>query len=140
MKKSLRQLTTIASTTLSLLLFSTSSALAQLKNPVLQGELTDPELANEGTAFANYFVGLWKAMLAIGAIATIVLFIWGAIEWIVSGGDKGKLENARNRITQAVIGLIVLVGTFVILNFLSDLLFGESFSILDIPRPDVLPE
>jgi Na+/H+ antiporter NhaD/arsenite permease-like protein len=115
-----------------------SRILAQITNPALQGELTSAEAAKSGTSFANYFASLWSAVLAIGAIATLVLFIWGAMEWIASAGDKSKVEQARNRITQAVLGLVILVGAFVILNFLSGLLFGKDFSILQPKFPNVL--
>jgi membrane protease YdiL (CAAX protease family) len=135
MKKTLRQLSISAAATTSFFLLSASVALAQITNPAVEGPL-----GNEGTTetFTNYFASLWKAILAIGAIATLVLFLWGALEWIVSAGDKGKLENARNRITNAIIGLIILVGAFVILQFLSTLLFGETFQIFELNLPDVL--
>ena len=58
-------------------------------------------------------------------IAIILVFfylIWGGIEWITSGGDKGKTESARNKITAAVIGLIVLAAAYAILTLTLQLL------------------
>ncbi len=58
-------------------------------------------------------------------IAVILVFfylIWGGIEWITSGGDKGKTEGARNKITAAVIGLIVLAASYAILTLTLQLL------------------
>ena len=135
MKKTFRQLSISAATTISLFFLSAGTALAQITNPAVEGPL-----GNEGTTetFTNYFASLWKAILAIGAIATLVLFLWGAMEWIVSGGDKGKLENARNRLTNAIIGLIILEGAFVILQFLSTLLFGVTLQIFELNLPNVL--
>ena len=37
------------------------------------------------------------------------------MEWITSGGDKGKTESARNKITAAIIGLIVLASSWAVL-------------------------
>jgi NADH:ubiquinone oxidoreductase subunit 6 (subunit J) len=114
---------------------------AQLTNPVVEGALgSDAEGAAAGTTFATYFVSIWSSVISIGAILVLVFFIWGALEWITSGGDKGKLENARNRITQAVVGLIILVGSFVILGFISDTFFGRSFNLLEIGFPNVLEQ
>jgi NADH:ubiquinone oxidoreductase subunit 6 (subunit J) len=115
------------------------NAMAQLTNPVVGGALgSDVERANSGSLFAEYFVSIWSSVIGIGAIIVLVFFIWGAIEWITSGGDKGKLENARNKITQAIVGLIILVGSFVILGFISDTFFGESFDLLELNLPNVL--
>ena len=47
----------------------------------------------------------------------------GGMQWITSGGDKTKLEAARKRITYAIIGLIVALMSFLIVNILG-YLFG----------------
>ncbi len=46
--------------------------------------------------------------IIIAAILTFAYLIWGGIQWITSGGDKGKYEEARNRITAALIGLAIV--------------------------------
>jgi hypothetical protein len=43
------------------------------------------------------------------------MILWGAVDWILSGGDKEKVSNARKRITQAIIGLVILSLVFVIM-------------------------
>ena len=40
--------------------------------------------------------------------------IWGAIDWITSGGDKAKYESARNKITYALIGLAIMAFVWLI--------------------------
>lgn len=53
-------------------------------------------------------------VFAIAAVLVIIFLIWGAIEWIISGGDKEKVSNARKKITSALIGLAILAFVFVI--------------------------
>jgi hypothetical protein len=77
-------------------------------------------------------------MLAIGGILVLIYFLWGALSWITSGGEKGKIEEARNRITQAALGLVILVGSYAIIGFISELFFGDSFSILQPKLPNAL--
>lgn len=60
------------------------------------------------TSLGDLTSGLLSIVLVIASILLLLYLIWGAVQWITSGGDKGKLESARNRITQAVIGIIVL--------------------------------
>lgn len=58
---------------------------------------------------------LLRFVMVIAALLVFMYLIWGGIEWITSGGDKGKTESARNKITAAVIGLIVLAASYAIL-------------------------
>lgn len=53
---------------------------------------------------------------AVGAIGVIVYFIWGAVDWIMSGGDKEKVSNARKKMTNAIIGLFLLALSFAIIR------------------------
>ena len=53
---------------------------------------------------------------AIGGIGTVIYFIWGAVDWILSGGDKEKVSNARKKMTHAIIGLMLLALSFVIIR------------------------
>lgn len=58
---------------------------------------------------------LLSFVMVIAALLVFTYLLWGGIEWITSGGDKGKTESARNKITAAVIGLIVLAASYAIL-------------------------
>jgi len=55
-------------------------------------------------------------MFIIAAILTVIFLILGGIQWIQSGGDKQKVAQARNRITYAIIGLVVALAGFFIIN------------------------
>ena len=60
--------------------------------------------------------------MVLGAVVCLALIIMGAIQWITSGGDKAKTEEARNRITSAIIGLIVLAATIALFSLVADFL------------------
>jgi len=55
-------------------------------------------------------------VMVIAALLLLLYMIWGGIEWVTSGGDKGKTESARNKITSAVIGMIILAAAFAVTN------------------------
>lgn len=59
--------------------------------------------------FVNFAMGF-------GSVIFLLVFIWGCIEWITSAGEKGKLENARARITTGVVGFIILASIWAIFN------------------------
>lgn len=69
----------------------------------------------------------------IAAALTFFYLIFGAISWITSGGDKGKVEAARNKITAAVIGLLILAATWGIFTLLIQLFFNADVKDISVP-------
>ncbi len=139
MKKNRIYLSVIVIITLFLLLFVPNlSVQAQgITNPVIGNLGVNDPSASSGGKFIQYTVYLWRASITLGSLAVIVFFLLGAFEWITSGGDKTKVENARNKITSAIIGLVLLVSSFVLLSFLSKLLFAGEFDLLKLSIPGV---
>lgn len=107
----------------------TQNAAAQIINPSI-GEWGEVDGASGGGLFARYFITMWNSVISVGAIAVLIYFIWGAVEWITSAGDSAKLQGARNKMLHAFIGLFLLVTAYTIIGFVSGLLFGENFNIL----------
>lgn len=87
-----------------------------------QGNLPGAVSADPQKNFGSLLGGLMGGIMIIAAIAVLIYLLWGGLEWITSGGDKGKTEAARNKITQAVIGLIVLAATTAIFMLLQNFL------------------
>lgn len=70
----------------------------------------------------------------IAAIAVLVMLIWGAIEWIFSGGEKEAVGKARNRILNALIGLAILAVAVAIAQVFGTFV-GINLFKLEIPSP-----
>ncbi len=86
-------------------------------SPVL-AQTGDIEVPDKGYAdnVGKLISALLNLVMVIAAILVFLYLIWGGIEWITSGGDKSKTEGARNKITAAVIGLIVLAASYAVLQ------------------------
>lgn len=122
-------------TTVTLFTSATQFAFAQITNPAIPGMLggengATARDAESGYLFALYFLRVWNTLSAVGAFLVIIYFIWAAFDWLTSAGEKGKLESARNKMIQSVIGLIILVSLYTIIGLISDLFFGTEFDIL----------
>lgn len=50
-------------------------------------------------------------------IAVVLLILYGGFVWMTAGGDEKKIETAKKIITNAVIGLIIIVLSFAISSF-----------------------
>lgn len=64
-------------------------------------------------AIVSFIVGF---LLTLAVLVALLYIVIGAFQWITSGGDKGKVEAARNHIISAVIGLVIIALSFVIIN------------------------
>ena len=113
MKKFLTKLSTAASS------LGVAASLATTQAMAATIDLA-PVDVNPGRGFATDFGSLLNAVLSfVMVIAALLVFfylIWGGIEWITSGGDKGQTEKARNKIQAAVIVLIILAASYAILT------------------------
>ena len=65
----------------------------------------------------------------LASIFFITYFIWGAIDWITSGGDSSKVASARNKITQGAIGLILLIASYGMIGLIGTV---TGLNVLDI--------
>lgn len=104
---------------------SAISGIALSVNPVLAQEAAELDIKIP-SAFDQNVGGiistLLNLVLVIAAILVFAYLIWGGIEWITSGGDKSKTESARNKITAAIVGLVVLVASYAILQLVLQIL------------------
>ena len=55
-------------------------------------------------------------LFAVGILAVIML-IWGGIRYVLSGGDSGAVSSAKKTILYAVVGVIVAILAYAIVNF-----------------------
>jgi hypothetical protein len=85
-------------------------------------KLPGASLEDPNAGFGLLINQILSIVLVIGVIAVLFYLIVGSVEWITSGGDKGKAEKARDKMTQAVIGLVILVSVFAIMMFIQQLL------------------
>jgi len=102
-----------------------------------QGEITDvgkigiakPSGFNI-TSVPQLVRGAVSLVMIIAAIASFGYLIWGGITWITSGGDKGKVEEARMRISAALVGLVIVAAAWAIMlmvqHFLGINIFGDT--------------
>lgn len=58
---------------------------------------------------------------AAGALAFIIMFVWGAVQMILSGGDKEVIAKARARITWSIVGVALLALSYFIFLLLQQI-------------------
>ena len=58
----------------------------------------------------------------VAGLYFVIQFILGAFSWISSGGDKAKVQEAQRKITNAVIGLAVVLISIFLIDLIGSLL------------------
>lgn len=61
------------------------------------------------------FVNVVQGAMALTGVGLFVMLVVGGFNFLLSGGDPKKLESARGTLTNAVIGLVVIVLSFLII-------------------------
>jgi TRAP-type C4-dicarboxylate transport system permease small subunit len=86
------------------------------------GSLTIPDIIS----------GLIRLTVVIAAIVFFFILVIGGIKWIASGGDKAQTESARNQITAALVGLVVVFAAWAIVALINTF-FGIDIFSLSLP-------
>lgn len=82
------------------------------------------------------FIGWVLTVVMVIAILLVLLYlVLGGIEWITSGGEKGKTESARNKITAAVIGIIILASAYALASFVAYIMNFDLANIFSAVKP-----
>ena len=88
-----------------------SPVLAESKYPVIAGiEIS------ETTTSAEYIAYAFSLLVAIGSFIAVVMVVIAAIEWMTSSGNPSKIESSKGKIKNAVVGVGVLLGSYIILS------------------------
>lgn len=67
------------------------------------------------TNIGTLIKGATQGALLVSALLVFAFLIMGGIQWISSGGDKTKTQEARDRITAALVGLAVVASAWAIM-------------------------
>lgn len=79
------------------------------------GKADIPSLACLGQIVTNV-IGI--AFLFLGAV-TVLFLLWGAIRFVISRGDPKGIQEAQKTMTYAIIGAVVVLGAFILINMVT---------------------
>jgi len=77
-------------------------------------------------SLVSVFTNIVQAVTALAGVILFIMLIIGGASFLFSGGDQKKLEKAKGTVTNAIIGLIVLICAYLIL------LLIKSFTGVDV--------
>ncbi len=120
--KSIQKIALAAGTAMSGLLASASLVMAEVNiEPISTGK-------GYATNFGTMFSSILNVVMLVAALLVFAYMIWGGVEWITSGGDKNKAESARNKLTAAIIGLVIIAASYAVITLVVQFLGFSDFN------------
>jgi len=71
------------------------------------------------TDVATFVGGIINGVLGIIGLMFFILMFYGGFLWLTSRGEEDKVKKSQNIILAAIIGLIIIVGSYAITNFVT---------------------
>lgn len=95
---------------------NTYKPLAPLPNPNSQGGMMSTvNVGGGGAGLASYLNLIIRLVIGIAAVLAVIMIVWGGIEYM-SSELIGNKEAGKDRISHAVLGLLLALGAWVILS------------------------
>ncbi len=65
---------------------------------------------------SQYIAGLYQYLLGIGGMIALVMVLVGGLQYVLGAGAKAQIEKGKERMKNGVIGLILLLSVYLILQ------------------------
>ena len=98
---------------------TSNEEISEIENPVRRGvEYARPDgVPTELFGNTGVFTQITNTILAAVGLIAVIMLIFGGVRYIISGGDQKKVTDAKNTILYAIIGLIIALLAYAIVNF-----------------------
>lgn len=81
------------------------------------------------TGFGTLIGFIIQMVFLVAGLATLIMLLWGALDWLLSEGQKEKLAKAQAKMVNAIVGLLLVVLAFTVFSFLMGTVLGGKFGI-----------
>ena len=95
---------------------------------LLNGQPLIPDACTTGTPSENVndcgldqvlqvIVNVSRLIVAFAGSAALLIFVYGGVMWIIAAGSPEKIEQGKTAIVSAAIGIAIILGAWLIVNF-----------------------
>ena len=75
--------------------------------------LKDNQDLNQIIMWLYYFI------IGISGFSAFFMFVWGGFKWASSAGDPNEIGEAKDKITSAAIGILIVLSAYLILQVIN---------------------
>lgn len=109
--------------------------IARAAEYTLIAPIPGPEGVKTATGLASYLQALFPFLLSVAAGLAFVMIVVGGIFYMTSAGNPAAVGSAKERIKAALIGLLIAVSSYLIINAINPNLLTLDFSGSITPIP-----
>src|SRR3989344_4157925 len=85
----------------------------ELAYPQIPGGAQPP---NEVRGLPNFIKYAFNLAIAVAGLAAFVSFVYGGVRYLASAGNPGTLSDAKEQIKASLLGLVLLLGSWLLLT------------------------
>jgi len=78
-----------------------------------------------GNTFAGILLFIVQALLGIVGLLSVLFIILGGFQYITSRGDEEAATTGKKTLTNAIIGLVVTIFSYIIVVVIMNAFFGK---------------
>ena len=64
----------------------------------------------------QYIVAVYEWLIGVMAVFAVIMIMVGGVQYMLAGGSQEGIKQARDRITHALIGMVILLGSYLLLQ------------------------
>jgi TRAP-type C4-dicarboxylate transport system permease small subunit len=84
-----------------------------------------PVPTKDQTDLQSAVISIINAVVGVLALVCVIVIIIGGVNYMTSSGDAGKVKKAKDTILYGLIGLVVCVLAFALVNFVLVNILGQ---------------
>ncbi len=89
----------------------------------------------DNSLLKKFLVALYNYLLYLSGIFAVMIFIIAGFQWVLAGGNESKIGEAKDRMKNAIIGLVLISSSYLILSIINK----DLINIKDLDVPPVDP-
>lgn len=75
--------------------------------------------SDEGIPLNTLIAWFYYFIIGIAGISAFVMLVWGGVEWLTSAGNPSRITSAKDRMTSALLGLLIILTSWLILQVIN---------------------
>ncbi len=96
------------------------------------------EIQIKGGSFIDYMMAIYKWSVGAIAIIAVIMIMVAGFQWMTAAGNASTIGQAKSRISSSLIGLLLVIGAYSILNFINpSLVHLRTLDLGDVDRVDL---
>lgn len=80
----------------------------------------------------NIVGGVLNVVFFLSFLLVLFFLVWGGLKWVLAQGEKEGIAKAREQVTNSLIGLVVILGSYLLLNLALQLVLGQTLSSIQV--------